>query len=207
MQTWKLIEKIDETLMKAKTRFMGKTLMGHRLVVKGYVEVRNGDKLLFRSRNHFVGVNIISLANTFSSFAGLTTQPSMPIYGFTSLDSFMVIGTDTATSTVWGTTGLTAPIGTAPGTKPNTQACTLSTDNSTKAKITLTSTWNAGTVSGTVGEIGLYSYALYETLSSTATTANGLISRLSAKDADFTAFTINTANALAITWVIEFSFA
>ena len=36
------------------------------------------------------------------------------------------IGKVKATSTVWGTTGLTAPIGMAPGTKPNTQACTLS---------------------------------------------------------------------------------
>jgi hypothetical protein len=121
----------------------------------------------------------------------------------------MVLGTNTTTPTNISMTALVTPIGTAPGTKPNSQAgSTAALSNG--ASVTYTSTWNAGTVSGTVGEIGLYLY-IQSTLAAfgagTISPSAVFASRLSVADGDFTAFTINTAAPLTINWTVQFTFS
>jgi hypothetical protein len=177
--------------------------------IRGIVDIQNG-KYHQKARNHFVGAMLNELIN-FLSAANLGQAYFIPAYNWTYLNyGFMVLGTDTTTPTNKSMTALVVPIGTAPGTKPNSQTgSTAALANG--ASVTYTATWNAGTVSGTVGEIGLYLY-----IDNTLWTfgANGptsqvsqFASRLSVGDGDFTAFTINTAAPLTINWTIQFTFS
>jgi hypothetical protein len=111
----------------------------------------------------------------------------------------------------FSTGGLSAPIGGATPTKPNTQSGSTQSILNGAAAI-LTSTWNAGTVTGMVGEIGIYGRSNASNnlvgFGSKFYGAGGsfFASRLSVADDDFTAFTINTAAPLTINWTIQFTF-
>jgi hypothetical protein len=77
-------------------------------------------------------------------------------------------------------------------------------------QVTYTSTWNAGAVSGTIGEVGLFLYiwdALQSAGGSSGIPSRRLASRLSVADGDFTAYTIDTALPLTVQWIVQFSFA
>ena len=181
------------------------------LHIEGYVRIRNGsyDRTF---KNHFVNnmlytlVNLLAMASTNSVSSGV-------FYGFNSSGStgsqFIVLGTDTTTATSFATTGLTSPIGTSPGTLANIQTGTTNTF-SNGAAVILTAVWLPGTVSGTVGEVGLYGYsstALVTFGSGMDFAAPTFISRLSVKDSDFTAFAITTTAPLTVDWTIQFTFA
>jgi hypothetical protein len=122
----------------------------------------------------------------------------------------MYIGSDTSTPTTVSMTSLVSPIGTAPGTAPNGKSFSggYYSTSTTPVVITWISSWNAGTVSGTLGEAGLYLFINYFGLTNGGTATNpGLASRLSAADGSFTAFTINTSVALTITWIVSLVYA
>jgi hypothetical protein len=173
--------------------------------IRGIVDIQNG-KYHQRARNHFVGAMLNGLIN-FLAFTG-TISNGYAAYGWTGLNGYMVLGTNTTTPTNISMTSLVSPIGTAPGTKPNSQVgSTAALSNG--ASVTYTATWNAGTVSGTVGEIGIYLYVdnTLRTFGSTPSPATTFASRLSVADGDFTSFTINTAAPLTINWTIQFTFS
>jgi len=122
----------------------------------------------------------------------------------------MYIGSDTSTATTVTMTSLVSPIGTAPGTGPNTNSYSGAyySTSTTPVVITYNAIWNAGTVSGTLGEAGLYLSINTGGLTNGATASSpGLASRLSAADGSFTAFTINTAAALTVTWTVSLVYA
>ena len=133
-----------------------------------------------------------------------------PCYNWTSKTTYMVIGSDTTTNNTAGMTALVTPIGTAPGTLPNTQSGSIVQTAVGDYKLNLTSVWNAGTVSGTVGEIGLYLYG-NPTFFGPGTTqyidAARFWARLSHADGHFSSFVIDTAKNLTITWQLRFLFA
>jgi hypothetical protein len=183
--------------------------------VRGFVDIWNG-AYHQRVKNHFVGTMLNQLIN---QIATNTSNPNNGIvsgaFGFGDWsgisDSYMIIGTDTANKTIISTGGLSAPIGGATPTKPNTQS--VSTQSiSTGAAVVLTSTWNAGTVTGTVGEIGIYGRSNASTglvgfgSEFYGTGGSFFASRLSVADGDFTAFSINTSAPLTINWTIQFTF-
>ncbi len=214
MKPYQIVESIEKTLSTCRRALLRRAMAGHRIVLRATVDVWNGDKHLVHARNHFVGQGLIGLANIMGGIppttAGSSASSGLSAYYLQTSgtsNAKMYLGTDTATATTFGTTALTAPIGTAPGTLPSAMTIQSATDNTTYVKLIFVATWNAGTVSGTVGELGLYGYEMYLTLGSGALTTSALLSRLSTKDGDFTAFTINTANALAVTWTIELVFA
>lgn len=192
----------------------------HKIVIQSVVTIRNGDTVI-RAKNHFVQTGLCMLVNLLMIPvvpANPSTQTFLASYNWTTspfAKSFMVLGTNTSAPTTVNMSALSAPIGTAPGTKANSQAgATLALANG--AEIDYTSTWNAGTVSGTVGEIGLYLNTpgaswMAPIVFGTSPTAGqenpAMFSRLSSADGDFTAFAINVANPLSITWAIQFTFA
>lgn len=135
--------------------------------------------------------------NTISNGSG------MPCYNWVTKSSFLVLGSNTANQTTPAMTALVSPIGASPGTKPNTQSISNTTVGAGEYKVTLTGTWNAGTVSGTVGEIGHYGWAC---TSFWHTTTGGpyLFFRLSNADSDFQSFQIDTQKALTITIDVTF---
>ena len=192
-----------------------------RIVIRGIVEITNG-KYHQKARNHFVnnGLQALMWGMTQGLWEGNNSYNVLWVE--TPLDvQTIYLGSDTITKTTPSTIQLVSPIGPAPGTGPNSFA--RSTNNlSNGGTITFTATWNAGTVSGTIGELGLYAYygngPLRETVNYRGagtsygdiiygTQPLGLISRLSVADGDFSAFTINTGYPVTVAWTVEFVFA
>lgn len=175
---------------------------------KGIVEVTNG-YTHFIAENRAVGQLLLSIVNWISSSSSNTGYSPCYQWNTSTTYCFMVIGSDTGTATYYNQTSLTSPIGTTPGTKPNSQSAATSNPSNGVYRVTLTATWNAGTVSGTCGEIGLYLYinnALQAAQAGYSGSTAYLSNRLSSAGGDFTAFTINTAAPLVIAWTLQFSF-
>jgi hypothetical protein len=122
---------------------------------------------------------------------------------------FIVLGTNTTTPTTASMTQLVSPIGPAPGTKANTQTGLTGT-LSDGYYVIYQATWNPNTVSGTVGEVGLYLKG-YPTLFNFGQVQSGatifLFSRLSAADGDFSPQTINTSDPFTVNWQLSFTFS
>jgi hypothetical protein len=191
-----------------------KASVGDFIGIRGTVKIENGEHIAI-GRNHWVaqGFETIGALLVWSGYAanyipGSATSPYM-FYG--AVNNWNIyIGYDTSNPTTVSMTALAAPIGSTPGTAPNTKSYSGAYYSTSTIPIVLTyvATWNAGTVSGTLGEAGLYLYINTSGLTNGTTATNpGLASRLSAADGSFTAFTINTAAALTVTWTVSLVYA
>lgn len=130
-------------------------------------------------------------------------------YNWAGKSCFMVLGSDTTTQNTGGMTALTSPIGTAPGTKASTQALATANPSTGVYQVTYTATWGPGTISGTVGEIGLYLFGPPSWPGITAVNwyqGPYLMARLSDANGHFESFSINTSVNLIIAWTMEFAF-
>jgi hypothetical protein len=177
-----------------------KASVGDFIGIRGTVKIENGEYIAI-GRNHWVGQGL----ETIGSYLINSTSVNTGSYNWN-----MYLGSDTSTPTIVSMTSLVSPIGTAPGTAPNTtsRSGTYYSTSTTPVVIIWTATWNAGTVSGTLGEVGLYLWINIGYLTNGTTTSSpGLASRLSAADGSFTAFTINTAAALTVTWTVSLVYA
>ncbi len=187
------------------------TFVKDAVIIEGFVEITNGDTHII-AKNSVVDQGLISLVS-WLTVESLTSQGHVPASGFGAVsNSSMRIGTDTVTSTTHGMTALQAAIGAGIGTAPNTQNRANSNPAAGQYQVTYTATWNAGTVSGTLGEVGLFLniWTLAQGLqtgTATTPTTNTLFSRMASADTKFTSFAINTAVPLAISWIVRFTFA
>lgn len=189
------------------------------IVIKGYVTIWQGEgkdkkMIVNRAENHFVDAGLKGLL---SALMGKQTggggSGSYVCYCSYSTRYWQAyLGTDTAAPTTHGMTALTAPIGTAPGTTPNSKSGTDRSNPATgRWKTGFTAVWNAGTISGTVGELALY-LALFDKMTFEWTAniwspSTVMVSRLSEADADFSSFTIDVSKSLTVAWEIEVCFA
>lgn len=123
--------------------------------------------------------------------------------------SGMVIGSDTTTNNTATMTALVSPIGSGVGTAANTASFSTYEAAVGDYRLYLTSVWNAGTVSGTVGEIGLYlaGHTTYTGTTTMPSFTSKFWARLSHADGHFTSFSIDTGKNLTITWQIRFLFS
>jgi hypothetical protein len=184
----------------------------HGILVEGLVTVRQGKKVIARARNHWVDQGLRGLISQIIWSLWNNASSSLT-YAYPWYNSWkMYLGSDTATPTTTTMTALTAPIGTAPGTSPNSQSASVK-DGSTDGiwSVTYLATWNAGTVSGTVGEIALYLRALDNAAFQWQASGNlqpsvVMASRLSSADLDFSSFVIDTTKPLTVEWKVQFSF-
>jgi hypothetical protein len=156
----------------------------------GEVEIENGDTKI-KVRNHWVGTGLETLAAFIGTGSG--TSVSSPTSNW-----YILLGTDTTTATNVTMSDLVNPIRIQPGYKYIYGY--YYSGSTTAVSIIYTGVWYSGSVSGTIGEIGLYL-----TLSGGVYPAGnpGMVSRLSVADNSFTAFTINTSKALSIAWNIN----
>ena len=182
--------------------------------ITGEVVIIQGGKVVRKSHNHFVGQGLINIINALQSEGwGSTSYGIARGWGTSPFTyAFLVLGTDTTTVTGHTMTALVAPIGAAPGTKANSQSGSSGSPSSGVWEITYTATWNAGTISGVIGELGLYLAGKSNgTLNAFGVTNNPdtgvLHSRLSVADGDFTAYTIDTTLPLTVQWRVRFTFA
>jgi len=178
-----------------------KASVGDFIGIRGTVKIENGEHIAI-GRNHWVGQGLENIGSYLIIFGcgQCGASNTWNIY----------IGSDTSTTTTVGTTSLVSPIGTAPGTPPNSTSTSgiYYSSSTTPVVLTWIATWNAGTVSGTLGEAGLYlQYISALTNGAYATSTTALASRISAADGSFTSFTINTAAALTVTWTVSLVYA
>lgn len=188
-------------------------IFGDSIKITGEVEIRNGDTVI-KAKNRFVQtilqhitnsmtLNFINASGGNSGWLGPINAPNM------------YLGTNTATATAYNTSALTTPIGGAPGTAPNLIIGNTSKPSNGVFQMSITATWNAGTISGTVGEMALYfnlqsagnlfAWAWSRTSGPLSGTVI-LASRLSVADGSFSAFLIDNTKPLAVTWTIKVSF-
>jgi hypothetical protein len=174
-----------------------KAYVGDFIGIRGTVKIENGEHVAI-GRNHWVGQGLETIGDYI-----ISVSPSL--YGGGN-NWTMYLGSDTSTPTIVSMTSLVSQI----GSKPNSTSSsgTYYSTSTTPIVLTWVATWNAGTVSGTLGEVGLYIYMNYGALVNGAATSNpGLASRLSAADGSFTPFTINTSAALTVTWTVSLVYA
>jgi hypothetical protein len=176
--------------------------------VRGMVDIRNGDYHQ-QVKNHFVNNMLFSLTNWFAATGSTAVTPTYQWATSPYSYAYLMIGNSTIPTNI-AIDGLENPLGILPiGTLANSQAGSTA-ELTNGAKLTLAAGWNPTTISGTVKEMGLY---LYSSPSLTTfgggypVTQRNFSSRLSTADGDFSAFTINTAHTLNISWTISFTFA
>jgi len=201
---------LSSTLRKIRGKWRDGKYTG-RIVITGSVEITNGPKHAGPYRNHFVNNALYALGYiimTYIPSGNAAIGTFAPLYPNT-----MYLGTNTAITTFPTMVGLVAPIGTPPGTGPHSFSSSYGSITN-GYQVVYSATWNAGTVSGTIGEMALYGTftQTYYTgsLSSSINgwgTHTGMLSRLSVADGDFSAFTINTSYPLVVVWTVQFLFA
>jgi len=188
---------------------------GDFIGIRGTVKIENGEHIVI-GRNHWVGQGLETIGSYLicsHCYVASIQGYSGSYYGVMNSASYsynIYIGSDTTTATTVSMTGLVSPIGTAPGTAANSQSLggTYYSTSTTPIVLTYQATWNAGTVSGTLGEAGLYMLVNSYNLTNGANSSSlGLVSRLSVADGSFTAFTINTSAALTVTWTVNLTYA
>jgi hypothetical protein len=188
-------------------------LLGDSINIKGYVEIRNGDTII-KGRNKFLGPFLAHISNIIVLGRLSAGAPSALFWRGPMHSLNMYLGTDTTTSTVYNTPSLYAPIGVSPGTAPNTIIGNTANPSNGVFQVSITATWNIGTVTGTVGEMALY-LNLTPALQGyqwggPATQEPGAIqiaSRLSVKDSTLSSFVIDNTKPLAVTWTVQVSFS
>ena len=176
----------------------------NEIEIIGKVEFRNGDRVI-RARNHFVdkgGMLIVSFLG--SKDTSYVNYARLPVYEWS-----IYLGSDTSTPTTHDMTTLVSPIGSSPGIAPNSNNGYLSNPSAGVWRVGYSATWDAGTVSGTVGEVALYlkttSYFEFGKKPWYCNTGPEMVSRIASADGAFSAFVIDDTKPLTVTWVIELS--
>ncbi|MFQ5906510.1 MAG: hypothetical protein ACE5JA_08050 [bacterium] len=175
--------------------------------ITGIVRIIQGEKVVVEARNHFVNQGLMALISLLCiSYHGHASYAPAREWTTTRAYCGIRLGSDTTTPTAAIMEDLISALG------GWASSASLSRSNPSPGvyQVTYTSTWNAGAVSGTIGEVGLFLY-IWDTLQpaggNSLTPSKRLASRLSVADGDFTAYTIDTALPLTVQWIIQFSFA
>jgi hypothetical protein len=165
------------------------------LSVVGIVVIENGKNKVM-GRNHWVGQGLETIGSYLVGGAG--NGAASNIY----------IGSDTIVPTTVSMTGLILPIGSAPGTAPNTfnASYSINISSAIPATVVYNAVWNPGTVSGTLGEVGLYLKGYGGLSGSTYATNPGLAARIAVADGTLTPFVINPIDALTVSWFVYFAY-
>ena len=188
------------------------TLVKDAIIIEGIVEITNGDTHII-ANNSVVNQGLAALVSIMS-ISGMLPNTSPAQFWLGAGNGSMRVGQDTVTPTQSTTTLLSAPIGAGLGTIPNSQTISNSNPVAGQWQVTYTSLWNAGTVSGTLGEVGLFLFIWTAAQglqpaggANVAPTTHTMFSRMASADGKFVSFAINAAVPLAISWVIRFTYA
>lgn len=185
---------------------------GEVIKIYGEVVIRQGDEIKAIARNKFVGQALITLCNMLSKviiYTGAITNPTFfsdaVLTGVLGNKLTMRTGNNIATPTTYDLIKLVDLVDVAPN------SFVVDRDNPSAGvyRAKWTATWNAGTLTGVLGELGLYCNIQKTLGSGTITemsTATCLWSRLSSADGDFVSFTIDDTKPLSVEWRIVFQF-
>lgn len=182
------------------------------LSLKGRVSIWQGEDedkevKVDRAKNKWVDAGLKGLL---SALIGSVFRGYDPYSYAWARDFKIYIGQDTVTTTTHNLTALVDPIGSTPGTAPNSTSGEDRTNPATGEWHTAyIAIWDADSVSGTVGEVALYLRAFNNL---TAGWSSGsylplvMVSRCSVADGDFTQFSIDTSKSLTVYWEVMISY-
>ena len=184
--------------------------------VIGYVTVKQGNKIVFRGNNKFVDAFLKGLTSMIlGSYIEVNGDHSgySATYGVWAYQVTIHVGTDTSTATTPSTNGLVVEN----TTEPNSFDGSLFDGTDTGVwGVRYTATWNAGVITDTIGEIGLYMNPFTDTTlewtyhyagdNVTGSYPQALCARLSVADGDFSAYTPDASLPLTVQWDIKFTF-
>lgn len=171
--------------------------------------IKNGDTVI-SAKNKILPAGLITLANLWSGVpitdeTGQFSLNSVKLFNPETIcargtvgDLLTIgIGSDTTTPTDATMTDLVSPI----SWSPNEVSVYASKTSDTWYNAYWKAVWLAGTVSGTIGEVGVRCRA-QDTLGSEEVKPNIFFSRLSVADGDFSSWTIDTSKNLLVyyTW-------
>jgi hypothetical protein len=199
-----------KTMIRGMRCILAKKLMHDALVVEGIVEITNGD-IHVVSKNSIVDQGLIEIINIMACNQTNAGALCLPSYNWSSITNGMRIGSDTTHGTLHTMTGLWSPIGAGIGTAPNVQTGYTSNPSAGVFKMEWVSIWNAFTVSGTLGEVGLFlkiNTGLYSFGANYAyqPTDNSLFSRMASADSKFAPFTIDNTKPLQVKWDLQLTY-
>lgn len=165
--------------------------------IEGEVKIKNGKNEIERY-NKIVEHGIYTILSILCG-GGITVK------GYDG-DYSIRLGNDTSTTTSWDLDSLVSPHSETPN-----QLSYTTDDSNNVFKVTYIATWNSGTVSGTIGEVGLKLSAIPDTLSNFGESANisypsKLVGRLSSADGDFSSFTVDTSAPLTVEYTLSFEY-
>lgn len=180
----------------------------------GSVTLTNGQTIWKSHPNHFVKQAMRGILSQML-FLKSDSSGNGSTYYYTYLPASswtMFLGSDTETPTTASTIALTQPL-TNETTEPS-QKQIFTTDGSSTGvwSATYRTVWNQGTITGTIGEVGLFMRMPTTTtngwsvVKTNYTPARVLVSRLSVADSDIAPHTIDTTNPLILDWKVTFSF-
>jgi len=166
--------------------------------IQGRGYIKNGN-VETHFKNHFVSFGLQTLADIFGGadyyIAYNYNYNANVAYADTLYFSTINVGTNQSTPTTFITSSLVVPVSNL--INP-TQTLPITPYNGSQAILTITDEYPISALPQlTIGEIGLYGGL---------GGANGLISRASVADGDFSAFAYNPANTLIIQWNLIFTF-
>lgn len=174
-----------------------------KIEIIGIVEIRNGKNHVI-AKNHITDAMMEEIISWLACISVPTGGTSGPTHSW-----HIYIGEDTTTSSDHSMTQLVQPIGTAPGTAPNSKSGATRNPDAGVYRVVYSATWDAGTVSGTLGEMALYLDVVSGLQGFGAgwpsSASERMVSRLASADGDFTSFTIDDTVPLTVTWTLQMS--
>jgi hypothetical protein len=196
---------------------MSKPRRVDELKLKGRVTIYQGEGdekevIVNKAKNKWVDQGLKGLLSyLLGSFVRVNSGRAIYCWAY---DFKTYLGRNTTTTTTHNLTALIDPIGSAPGTAPNRVSGKDRTNPATGTWHTAyIAVWDAGTVSGTVGEVALYlrpftnitaQWILGPTNDYTFPLA--MVSRCSVADGDFSPFTIDPSKSLTVYWEVQISY-
>jgi len=203
---------VEEVVMSKPRRVDELKLKGRVTIYQG--EGDEKEVIVNKAKNKWVDQGLKGLLSyLLGSQLYVPTSNYYYIY-YWAYDFKVYLGRNTTTTTTHNLTALIDPIGSAPGTAPNRVSGEDRTNPATGTWHTAyIAVWDAGTVSGTVGEVALY---LRPFTSITAVWTLGavgnylyplaMVSRCSVADGDFSPFTIDPSKSLTVYWEVQISY-
>jgi len=162
----------------------------------------NREYITEKNENHFTDAMLKGL----TSYLCCSTVTATTCWAY---DAFIVLGLDTVTPTYHNMTGLYMPIGSGVGTAPNFTSGDGIFEKNGAFYVDFISTWNKETVSGRVGELGLYLRPFVNINAmgtGTQSTPQAMCSRLAAADDTFTPFYIDSSKSLTVVWEVSIDY-
>lgn len=199
----KAFEKLNP-LAKAKWQGDHITIRGTVIIHNGNTHIVTQNRIVSQGIKLILGwlCNIYTTAQFYGASNAWNTTPAV---------AHIRIGSDTTHPTTEDMTALSNEV----AIDRNSANVTISKLASGQYRVAWVATWNAGTVSGVCGELGLFltGISVYPDASLPVTNSavgnSGvcyLFSRLSSSSGDFVSFTINNAVPLVIEWRLEITF-